>query len=68
MERHKPLLAWAALILTFILIGGWMVGKASSDYDQQKLQISLECIKAGGSPEASGNNGGMICKKDTTKK
>jgi hypothetical protein len=61
MEKHKLQLTWAALIMIFILCAGWMIGKAGADYDQQKLQISLECIKAGGSPEQAGN--GMICKK-----
>lgn len=65
MEKHKIALAWTALVMGFILAAGFMIGQASSNDDRQRLQISIECIKAGGSPQST-EHGGIIC--TTTKK
>lgn len=64
ITKMFPQLGWGILIAVFVLVGGLMVGKASAEWENQKLQISIECMKAGGTVTST-DKGGMIC---TTKK
>lgn len=51
-----------AVVLAFILIGGWMIGAATSDSNKAEHKQQLECIDRGGHVEYVPNIG-SVCKK-----
>lgn len=57
---------WIVAIIVvgfFILMGGYMIGNAVYDQKRQGVEISIECIKAGGNPVLDTRNGGFECRK-----
>lgn len=63
MDKRIMIVVLSVLVAVFIIVSGTMLGKASADYDQQKFQMQIECIKVGGTPVTTSDRGGFICSK-----
>lgn len=48
---------------TMVLFGGFMIGSAVHDSRKQGVDLSIECIKAGGNPVTDTRNGSFECRK-----
>ncbi|UDL16864.1 membrane protein [Arthrobacter phage Atuin] len=46
-----------------VLFGGYMIGNAVYDSKRQGVDISIQCIKAGGTPFTDSRNGNFECRK-----
>lgn len=62
MDDFWKWLAGVIVIGVLILFGGFMIGSAVHDSKKQGVDLSIECIKAGGNP-VTNTNGGFECRK-----
>ena len=63
MDDFWKWLAGVVVIGVLVLFGGFMIGSAVHDSKKQGVDLSIECIKAGGNPVTNTNNGGFECRK-----
>jgi hypothetical protein len=52
----------AFIVASFIIVGGYLIGKSVHDGDVLHQQQQVDCIKAGGAPNISRDNG-LVCIK-----
>jgi hypothetical protein len=63
VENFWKWLAGIIVVSILILFGGFMIGSAVHDSKKQGVDLSIECIKAGGNPVTNTNNGSFECRK-----
>jgi hypothetical protein len=57
---------WFFMIIVigfFVLLGGYMIGSAVHDQKKQGVDLSIECIKAGGNPVTNVRDNTFECRK-----
>lgn len=57
---------WMIIGCIFVLVAGYMIGHANASMTQQRIELSIECIKVGGNP-VIGENGAFECRKNFEK-
>lgn len=63
MENFWKWLAGIVVVGVLILFGGFMIGSAVHDSKKQGVDLSIECLKAGGNPVTDTGRGTFECRK-----
>lgn len=60
-EDRRFAIIIGVLVITFILAGGMLIGKAAHAVKEQENKFQIECIQAGGTPSYERMGNKLIC-------